>query len=52
VVASAIYDHFGSKRDHHIELLDVHGEALIERSIIAMRDVPADRLMASSVEAF
>jgi AcrR family transcriptional regulator len=52
VVASVIYDHFGSKRELHIELLDAHGEALIERAILRMGDVPAERLVAASVEEF
>jgi AcrR family transcriptional regulator len=33
VVASVIYDHFRSKRELHIELLELHGEELIRRSI-------------------
>ena len=33
VVASVIYDHFGSKRELHIELIRLHGEELIRRSI-------------------
>ena len=52
VVASVLYDHFGSKRELHIELLDVHGKALIERTIVDMGDVPADQLVAMSVDAF
>jgi AcrR family transcriptional regulator len=40
VVASVIYDHFSSKRELHIELLERHGNALI------------DRLVGVSVEAF
>jgi AcrR family transcriptional regulator len=52
VVASVIYDHFGSKRELHIELLDLHGEALIARTILGMGDVAPDRLVAESAEAF
>jgi AcrR family transcriptional regulator len=52
VVASVIYDHFSSKRELHIELLERHGNALIERTIVGMGDVPPDRLVGVSVEAF
>ena len=43
VVASVIYDHFPSKRDLHIELIRVHGDALIQRSITAI--TPAEPLV-------
>ncbi len=33
VVPSVIYDHFTSKRDLHIELLELHGQALIDRAL-------------------
>ncbi len=36
VVASVIYDHFHSKRDLHIELLERHGQSLVARSITAI----------------
>ena len=52
VVASVIYDHFGSKRELHIELLQLHGEALIERSISAIRGEDPYELLRASVEAF
>jgi AcrR family transcriptional regulator len=52
VVASVIYDHFASKRELHIELLELHGQALIARTILGMGDVPPDRLVAESAGAF
>jgi AcrR family transcriptional regulator len=52
IVASVIYDHFSSKHDLYVRLLEVHGRALIERSV---RDVahaaPRERLRLS-LEAF
>ena len=52
VVASVIYDHFPSKRELHIELLQIHGEGLIRRSIDEIEgDVP-ERIQRSSLEAY
>lgn len=42
VVASVIYDHFSSKRELQIELIRVHGDAMIERTITSI--TPADPL--------
>ena len=53
VVASVIYDHFGSKRELHIELLQLHGEELIRRSITEIEGGDARRRSsASSIEAY
>ena len=52
VVASVIYDHFGSKRDLHVELLRRHGDALIERSIEGVSAETPYELLRASVEAF
>jgi AcrR family transcriptional regulator len=52
VVASVIYDHFGSKRDLHIELLQRHGDALIERSIEGVSGEGPYELLRASVDAF
>ena len=52
VVPSVIYDHFGSKRELHIELLELHGQALIERSIDAIELGPPPELFRASMEAF
>src|ERR687893_1338252 len=52
VVASVIYDHFGSKRDLHIELLQLHGDALIERSIENVSGEGPYELLQASVDAF
>ena len=52
VVASVIYDHFDSKRALHVELLERHGEALIERSITAIDVGEPLAMLRDSVEAF
>ena len=52
VVASVIYDHFGSKRELHIELLEQHGDALFERSIEGVTGEDPYDLLRASVEAF
>jgi AcrR family transcriptional regulator len=52
VVASVIYDHFGSKRELHVELLQAHGEALIERSIAEVTGDGPDEVLRASIEAF
>lgn len=52
VVASVIYDHFGSKRELHVELLQAHGDALIERSIAEVSGEAPYDLLRASIEAF
>jgi AcrR family transcriptional regulator len=52
VVASVIYDHFSSKRELHIELLEIHGAALIERSIAEVGGDTSEELLRASIEAF
>jgi AcrR family transcriptional regulator len=52
VVASVIYDHFPSKRDLHVELLERHGASLIERSVTAIRLEAPERMLRASVGAF
>jgi AcrR family transcriptional regulator len=52
VVASVIYDHFGSKRELHIELLHSHGEALMERSISQVTGEEPYGLLHASIDAF
>ena len=52
VVASVIYDHFTSKRNLYVELLELHGEALIERSVSRIQESePRERLLRG-IEAF
>src|SRR5688572_10676510 len=52
VVASVIYDHFTSKRDLHIELLQIHGEELIRRSIDEIEGDEPDVIQRNSLEAY
>jgi AcrR family transcriptional regulator len=52
VVASVIYDHFSSKRELHVELLELHGEELIRRSITEVEGEPGQQLMRASLEAY
>jgi len=52
VVASVIYDHFGSKRELHIELLQLHGDELIRRSIDEVRGDSGEELLRVSLEAY
>jgi AcrR family transcriptional regulator len=52
VVASVIYDHFGSKRELAIELLELHGAALIERTITDLEPAPPEELLRTSIDLF
>jgi AcrR family transcriptional regulator len=52
VVASVIYDHFPSKRELAIELLELHGGALIERTITELEPAPPAELLRTSIELF
>jgi AcrR family transcriptional regulator len=52
VVASVIYDHFRSKRELHIELLELHGEELIRRSITEVEGGSGEQLQRASLEAY
>jgi AcrR family transcriptional regulator len=52
VVASVIYDHFPSKRDLHIELLEHHGEELIRRSIDEIEGEEPEEIQRNAVEAY
>jgi AcrR family transcriptional regulator len=52
IVPSVIYDHFGSKRALHVELLERHGQVLIERSIDRLEADGPRELLEASVSAF
>ena len=52
VVASVIYDHFGSKRELAVELLEHHGAALIERTITGLDPAPPRELLHQSIDLF
>ena len=52
VVASVIYDHFGSKRELAVHLLELHGAALIERTIVELEPAPPRELVRTSIDLF
>jgi AcrR family transcriptional regulator len=52
VVASVIYDHFPSKRDLHIHLLEHHGQGLVERSIHAVTPAGPEEMLRESIALF
>jgi AcrR family transcriptional regulator len=52
VVASVIYDHFRSKRELHIVLLQRHGEELIRRSIDEIEGEQPEEIQRNAVEAY
>jgi AcrR family transcriptional regulator len=52
VVASVIYDHFASKRDLHIELLERHGKSLVARSITAIEPGEPLEMFEESIHLF
>jgi AcrR family transcriptional regulator len=51
VVASVIYDHFPSKRELHVELLERHGTWLIEHSITTIQLGEPRQMLWQSVDA-
>jgi AcrR family transcriptional regulator len=52
VVASVLYDHFDSKADLHVQLLELHGGSLIERSITAVELGEPETMLRDSIEAY
>lgn len=52
VVASVIYDHFGSKRDLAVELLEQHGAAIVERTITDVTSDDPRELVRTSIDLF
>lgn len=52
VVASVVYDHFSSKRELYLALLERHGRALVERSVRAQPGGSPAELFDVNVEAF
>jgi AcrR family transcriptional regulator len=49
VVPSVLYDHFGSKRDLHIALLELHAEQLRDRSLRRLEGATAEELLHASI---
>lgn len=52
VVPSVLYDHFASKRSMHAELLERHGETLLERSIGDIEVTTPRETLEASVAGF
>jgi len=52
VVASVIYDHYGSKRELAVELLEQHGEAIVERTITDVIGASPREIVRRSIELF
>lgn len=52
VVASVIYDHFGSKRELAVTLLEQHGAAIVERTITGVAAEDPRELVRTSVDLF
>ena len=52
IVPSVIYDHFPSKRALHVELLERHGQTLIDRSISDIAATSPRAIHEASVSAF
>jgi AcrR family transcriptional regulator len=50
VVASVIYDHFGSKRELAVELLEQHGAAIVERTITEVTSDDPQELVRTSLD--
>ena len=52
VVPSVLYDHFASKRELHITLLEAHAEQLRNRSLRIREGVSVDELVRASVASY
>lgn len=52
VVASVIYDHFGSKRELALTLLEAHGEAIVEKTITEVEPASPAEMMRVALELF
>lgn len=49
VVPSVLYDHFGSKRELHIAVLELHAAQLRERSLRRVEGATAEELVRASI---
>ena len=52
VVPSVLYDHFGSKRELHITLLELHAEQMTERSLRRVEGASAEELLRASIASY
>src|SRR5215211_3541734 len=52
VVPSVLYDHFGSKRELHITVLELHAEQLRDRSLRRLEGASAEELVRASIASY
>jgi AcrR family transcriptional regulator len=52
VVPSVLYDHFGSKRELHIALLELHAEQLRDRSLRRLENASVEELVRASIARY
>ena len=52
VVPSVLYDHFGSKRELHVALLELHAEQIRNRSLRRVEGASAEELVRASIESY
>jgi AcrR family transcriptional regulator len=52
VVPSVLYDHFGSKRELHITLLELHAEQMRERSLRRVEGASAEEMLRASIASY
>ncbi|WP_264075182.1 TetR/AcrR family transcriptional regulator, partial [Mycolicibacter minnesotensis] len=52
VVPSVLYDHFGSKRELHITLLEAHSEQLRERSLRRLEGGSVEEMVRASISSY
>jgi AcrR family transcriptional regulator len=52
VVPSVLYDHFGSKRELHITLLELHAQQMRERSLRRLEGASVEELVRASVATY
>jgi AcrR family transcriptional regulator len=52
VVPSVLYDHFGSKRELHITLLELHAAQLRERSLRRLEGATVEEMVRASISSY
>ena len=52
VVPSVLYDHFGSKRELHITLLELHAQQLRDRSLRRLEGTSVEELVRASIASY
>lgn len=52
VVPSVLYDHFGSKRELHVSLLELHAAQLRERSLRRIEGASVEEMVRSAISSY